>query len=73
MAENALSSLEYWLANIKLEELKPFYSMILSKFDDYLQMNKRGGSQNGDESLMEEQTIVLKLNYKGKGNQVFWS
>lgn len=70
MAENSLSSFEYWLANIELAKLKPYYQMVLSKFDDYLQLNKRTNGLNSDDSmLMEEHTVVLKLNYKGKGRK----
>lgn len=70
MAENSLSSLEYWLSNIELVQLKPYYPMVLSKFDDYLQLNKRNNGPNSEDSmLVDEQTIVLKLNYKGKGRK----
>ena len=67
MAENALSSLEYWIKNINLNKLKPFYSSILNKFDDYLQMNKASNAQ--DESLIKEKTLILKITYKGSGRK----
>ena len=68
MAESSLSSLEYWLNHIKLAKLKPYYSLVLNKFDDYLQMNK-AGNRNVDESLIQEKTLLLKLAYKGKGRK----
>ena len=66
MAENALNSLEYWLNNIKLEKLKPYYALILSKFDDYLQLNKAGAS---DELPVQEKIFLLQKNYKGRGRK----
>lgn len=66
MAENALNSLEYWLNNLPLERLKPFYSIVLDKFDDYLQMNKVTGS---DELAVQEKILLLKTSYKGKGRR----
>ena len=68
MAENSLSCLEYWLNNIPLDNLKPFYSVIFNKFDDYLQMNKVS-HRNTDEALVKEKTLLLKLTYKGKGRK----
>lgn len=68
MAENSLGCLEYWLNNINLSKLKPFYPLILNKFDDYLQMNKVS-NQNTDEALVQEKTLLLKLTYKGKGRK----
>lgn len=63
IADNALASLEYWFNTIPLDRLKPYYSMILNKLDDYLQMNKSG---NIDESVVEEKILSLKLNKKEK-------
>ena len=65
MAENALGSLEYWLTCIKLDKLKPFYPLILAKFDDYLQMSK----SSSDDGIVQEKTLVIKTNYKGKGRK----
>jgi len=67
MADNALNSLEYWIKTIKLNKLKPYYGSILSKFDDYLQMNRV--SNFADESMLKEKTIVLKISYKGSGRK----
>ncbi len=66
MAENALNSLDYWMNNIKLDKLKPYYALILSKFDDYLQLNKTG---NTDELPVQEKIFLLKQNYKGRGRK----
>lgn len=66
MAENALTSLEYWLNNIPLSRLKPFYAGVLAKFDDYLQLNK---SSESDELAAQEKVFLLKLNYKGRGKR----
>jgi DNA-dependent protein kinase catalytic subunit len=66
MAENALNSLDYWMNNIKLKKLKPYYTLILSKFDDYLQLNKTG---NIDELPVQEKIFLLKQNYKGRGRK----
>ena len=68
MADNSLNSLEYWLDHIKLAKLKPYYSLILNKFDDYLQMNKTF-ADSPDETAIQEKTLLLKLNYKGKGRK----
>lgn len=65
MAENALSSLEYWLNNILLARLKPFYPVILTKFDDYLQMNKLN-SINMNDLDAQEKLILFKLSSKSK-------
>ena len=64
VAENALNSLEYWFNNIKLEKLKPYYSLVLNKFDDYLQINKFADS---DEAKTQEKILSLKLTYNGRG------
>ena len=66
VAENALNSLEYWFSTIKLEKLKPYYSTILNKFDDYLQINKHGGSE---EAKAQEKILSLKLTYNGRGRK----
>ena len=66
VAENALNSLEYWFNTIKLEKLKPFYSLVLNKFDDYLQMNKFGDS---DEAKTQEKILSLKLTHSGRGRK----
>lgn len=67
MAENALSSLEYWIKNIDLDKLKPFYGSILNKFDDYLQMNKVANLT--DDPMVKEKTIVLKIQFRGSGRK----
>lgn len=67
MAENALTSLEYWLNNIPMSRLKPFYAAVLAKFDDYLQLNKLGTSV--DELATQEKLFLMKLNYKGRGRR----
>lgn len=67
MSENALTSLEYWLNNIPLARLKPFYASVLSKFDDYLQLNKLGSGS--DELDANEKVFLLKLNNKGRGKR----
>ncbi len=64
MAENALQSLEYWLKNIQLELLKPYYPIVLKKFDDYLQINKTPGD---DETIIQEKVISMKTNSKRGG------
>jgi DNA-dependent protein kinase catalytic subunit len=71
MADSSLSSLEYWLDHIKLSKLKPYYSIILKKFDDYLQMSKNSNTigDGSTESIINEKTLLLKLNYKGKGRK----
>lgn len=63
MADNALTSLEYWLHNIPLARLKPFYPVILAKFDDYLEMKKLN-SNNSDETATQEKVLLLKVNAK---------
>jgi DNA-dependent protein kinase catalytic subunit len=66
VAENALTSLEYWFNNIKLEKLKPYYSLVLNKFDDYLQINKFNESED---ATNQEKILSLKLNYNGRGRK----
>jgi hypothetical protein len=66
VAENALTSLEYWFNNIKLEKLKPYYSLVLNKFDDYLQINKLGDSE---EAKNQEKILSLKLTFNGRGRK----
>lgn len=68
MAEHSLSSLEYWLAHIKLSKLKSYYPLILAKFDDYLQLNK-ANDRDQEDSLEQEKTLTMKLTYKGKGRK----
>lgn len=67
MAESALASLEYWLNNIPLARLKPFYPVLLAKFDDYLQLNKP--SESDEQLAAQEKVFLLKLNYKGRGRR----
>lgn len=67
MAESALASLEYWLNNISLARLKPFYPVLLAKFDDYLQLNKL--SESDEQLAAQEKVFLLKLNYKGRGRR----
>ena len=71
MAENALNSLEYWLKNLPLDRLKPFYSVILVKFNDYLQMNN--SKVNSDELISVQEKILLKptssTSNKGRGGR----
>jgi DNA-dependent protein kinase catalytic subunit len=64
MAENALQSLEYWLKNINLDLLKPYYPLVLKKFDDYLQLNKMPGD---DQTIIQEKVISLKTNNSKRG------
>jgi DNA-dependent protein kinase catalytic subunit len=66
MADNALNSLDYWMTHIRLDKLRPYYSLILSKFDNYLQLNKTG---NTDELHVHEKIFLLKQNYKGRGRK----
>lgn len=67
MADNALTSLEYWLHNIPLARLKPFYPAILAKFDDYLQMRNLNSST--DELATQEKVLLLKVNAKNSGKK----
>ncbi len=73
MAESSLSSLEYWFRHIKLSKLKPYYPLVLSKFDDYLQLSKTNIRLDGSEieNLFEDRSSVLKFTYKGKGRKKF--
>ena len=69
MAESALNSFDYWLAQIRLDKLKPYFSQVLSKFDNYLQLNKLGSSQT-DELPVQEKIFLLKQSpYKGRGRR----
>jgi DNA-dependent protein kinase catalytic subunit len=62
MAENALSSLEYWLKSIKLDKIKPYYWLVLNKFDDYLQLSKT--ISNTDEQESKISATLSKTNSK---------
>jgi DNA-dependent protein kinase catalytic subunit len=65
VADNALNSLEYWLESISLNKLKPFYTIVLRKFDDYLQMNK----SIDEAGLIQDKVLVLKLKHSGRGRK----
>jgi DNA-dependent protein kinase catalytic subunit len=70
MAEASLSSLEYWLNNIKLSKLKPYYPLVLNKFDDYLQMSKASSRSSGSsDDNVQDKVLTLKVTYKGKGRK----
>ncbi|CAF0815340.1 unnamed protein product [Brachionus calyciflorus] len=64
ITDTALNSLEYWLKNLPLEHIKPYYHLILDKFDNYLQANN---NQNDLDS--QEKVILLNLTYRGKGRK----
>lgn len=69
MAENALNSLDYWFKNIKLDKLKPYYSLILNKFDDYLQLNKSGSLLADGLPVQEKIFLFKQTSYKGRGRK----
>ena len=77
MADTAIGSLEYWLTTIKLDKLQHYYSLILSKFDDYLQINRSvsagdAGQQttdNASAASVHEKILTLQLEYKGRGRR----
>lgn len=72
-----MDSLEYWLRTIKLEKLKNYYSLILSKFDNYLELINTGN--NGDKTTSvaikdlnsDSKKKLLKIHYKTTGRRKF--
>jgi DNA-dependent protein kinase catalytic subunit len=71
MAENALNSLEYWLKNISLDKLRPFYSLVLNKLDDYLHVSNAQDSANASSSTIgsssgdQKSSNLFKIKLKG--------
>ena len=71
IAENALSSLEYWLNTIKLAKIKPYYPLILSKFDEYLELmeSSKNSDENDGEINIGSKSKLLEVSHKGRGRK----
>ena len=73
IAENALTSLEYWLNTIKLAKLKPFYPIILNKFDEYLELMQSSASNSeeisNESAVNDSKSKLLEVTHKGRGRK----
>ena len=64
LAEESLNSLDYWLKNIPMQLIKPYFPSILTRFENYLQ-----ASTNKNDLDSKEKVMLLDLKQKGHGRK----